>query len=411
MATAKSKAESFTESVLFEAPMTVDRENGLVTGVKILGPSSKNGRTYSEKAMREAVGLYEGAKVNIDHPTKAGDSRSYRDRFGKLESVEYRQGKGLYGNLRFNPKHALAEQFAWDAENSPESTGLSHNAEGKTTGKRGSMVVESISKVNSVDVVADPATNISLREAEENTQTILEIIEAHKGDESFEFKFLEAFGAMLPQPGQPGQPQQSPLSMNTMGQPGMPGVPGMQQGNPEIKAAVVALVTAVAKDETFTPEEIGQKVTAAVKLARGVSDGDGTDGEKPADDSTDSTDKSKPDSGNPFAGTDEEKKKVKEQIEAAVKEATKSLTESIAPLTKELEARKILEGKRALVTPQLLGELMKCEDKAAMEALVENWTPAKLGLNKPTGIRGLQESKSGKYPDNHESFVRELKRR
>ena len=36
----------------------VDRSAGLIRGVKILGRHSKNGRTYSENAMRQAVELY-----------------------------------------------------------------------------------------------------------------------------------------------------------------------------------------------------------------------------------------------------------------------------------------------------------------------------------------------------------------
>ena len=82
--------------------LQVDTENGLIQGVKILGTESKNGRTYSADAIIKAVHLYEGSKVNVNHPE--GDPKSprdYRDRLGKLEGVQA-HADGLYGNLYNN---------------------------------------------------------------------------------------------------------------------------------------------------------------------------------------------------------------------------------------------------------------------------------------------------------------------
>ncbi len=146
--------------------LKVDRENHRIRGVKILGESSRNGRRYSQGAMAAAVSLYEGAKVNIDHPRKGEDSRSYRDRIAVLEGVSHRPGDGLYGDLNYNPKHVLAEQFLFDAENSPQNVGLSHNARGRTAKHGSETVVEEIQSVQSVDIVADPATTNGLYESE-----------------------------------------------------------------------------------------------------------------------------------------------------------------------------------------------------------------------------------------------------
>ncbi|MEM0915917.1 MAG: hypothetical protein AAGK09_15080, partial [Planctomycetota bacterium] len=80
-------------------------------------------------------------------------------------NVRYVEGRGLYGDLHFNPKHRIAEQFAWDAEHAPANVGLSHNVLAKTSRMGNGTKVDSITRVVSVDVVADPATNRSLYES------------------------------------------------------------------------------------------------------------------------------------------------------------------------------------------------------------------------------------------------------
>ena len=145
--------------------LRVDREAGVIRGVKLLGLSSRNGRRYREAALVEAIGMYEGAKVNINHPKGHPLSpRDYQDRLGVVRGVQFRTGDGLFGDLHFNPRHALSEQLVWDAENAPQNVGMSHNvlARTKTTGDE--TVVEAITKVQSIDLVADPATTSGLYE-------------------------------------------------------------------------------------------------------------------------------------------------------------------------------------------------------------------------------------------------------
>jgi hypothetical protein len=145
--------------------LTVDREQGLIPGVKILGLKSRNGREYLPEAVRKAAPLYEGAKVNLNHPQgQATDPRDYQDRMGKLVNVRVDADGGLSGDLRFNPKHALAEQLSWDAENAPENVGLSHNVSAKIRMDGNTLVVEEITAVTSVDLVADPGSTKSLFE-------------------------------------------------------------------------------------------------------------------------------------------------------------------------------------------------------------------------------------------------------
>ncbi len=145
----------------------VDRQAGVIRGVKLLGLESRNGRTYLPEALAQAAPLYEGAKVNVNHPKgNPSGPRDYQDRIGTIRNVAVRSDEGLFGDFCFNPKHALAEQLIWDAEHASENVGFSHNVEARV-GRRGDRVaVEAITRVQSVDLVADPATTRGLFESE-----------------------------------------------------------------------------------------------------------------------------------------------------------------------------------------------------------------------------------------------------
>jgi len=149
--------------------LRVDRAGGVLRGVKLIGLESLNGRRYRPAALSAAVGLYEGAKVNVNHP-KDGPlaPRDYRDRLGVIRQVEFRPDDGLFGNLHFNPKHALAEQLAWDAEHNPRNVGFSHNVLARLLREGEQTVVEAITHVQSVDLVADPAATQGLFEQAAN---------------------------------------------------------------------------------------------------------------------------------------------------------------------------------------------------------------------------------------------------
>src|SRR5882757_2440113 len=145
--------------------LRVDRTAGVIRGVKLLGLNSRNGRRYRENALTDAIGLYEGAKVNINHPKGHPLSpRDYQDRLGVVRGVEFRAGEGLFGDLHFNPKHLLSEQLVWDAEHAPQNVGMSHNVLARTKREGEETVVEAITKVQSIDLVADPATTSGLYE-------------------------------------------------------------------------------------------------------------------------------------------------------------------------------------------------------------------------------------------------------
>jgi hypothetical protein len=149
--------------------MRVDRNAGVIRGVKVLGIESRNGRTYLPDAIAQAVALYDGAKVNVNHPKGNPTSpRDYQDRIGTIRNAMVRVGEGVFGDFHFNPKHALAEQLMWDAEHAPENVGFSHNVEAKVSRQGDRVLIEAITRVQSVDLVADPATTRGLYEAAED---------------------------------------------------------------------------------------------------------------------------------------------------------------------------------------------------------------------------------------------------
>lgn len=168
--------ENVLEFFDFSSPQRkIDKENGVVSGVKILGVKSRNNRVYPLETLRDAAPLYENAKVNVNHPDGSpNESRKYQDRVGSIKNVTL-QENGLYGDFHFNPKHPLAEQMLWDAEKAPENFGFSHNVEAVVRLENGAQIVDKIVRVRSVDLVADPATTSGLFESERATQTLAQV--------------------------------------------------------------------------------------------------------------------------------------------------------------------------------------------------------------------------------------------
>lgn len=142
----------------------VDAAAGVIRGVRIIGKVSKNGREYSDAALRQAVPMYEGTKVYLDHPSHPGQSRSIRDRVGVLENCRM-DGDCVRGDLRLLKAHPMTGAILEAAETQPTRFGLSHHASGESIQRGGKMIVESILSVRSVDLVENPATNSGLFES------------------------------------------------------------------------------------------------------------------------------------------------------------------------------------------------------------------------------------------------------
>ena len=147
----------------------VDTEAGIIYGVKVLGPRSRNGRVYEDSAIRKALPLYEGVTVNINHvrpdpKTGAHVERPMQDRWGVLRNARYQEGS-IYADLHYIKSHPMTKQLVEAAQRFPEIFGLSHDAGGDEQLIDGERRVVEMYEVKSVDVVADPATNEGLFES------------------------------------------------------------------------------------------------------------------------------------------------------------------------------------------------------------------------------------------------------
>lgn len=175
------------ESVYQDGSPQVDRDSGVIRDVKILGTRSRNkgGYEYSPAAQRQACTLYEGMKVNTNHPSRStpNASRGIEDGIGWLKDCKVVDGKGVYGDLHVLKSHPMAGLLFEAAERNPSHLGLSHNASGLPVERGGRRIVESLECVRSVDLVGKPATNNSLFESEDivadrTVKDILESLEA-----------------------------------------------------------------------------------------------------------------------------------------------------------------------------------------------------------------------------------------
>ena len=340
-----------SESYREYKPLVVDRDAGVIRGVKIIGMSSLHNRDYPIEVLAKAKPLYEGAKVYIDHPDKSkqATSRSYRDGFGELRNVT-EAADGLRGDLHYNRKHALAEQVAEDAERFPKQFGLSQNADGsaRKNGKR--WVVESIDEVFSVDVVGRPATNKGLFESADEPQgrrrmkvtirSLVESVEDGSRKTIFTKRLTEMSGDMA-------AVADAPIE-----------APEGGEGDDQIESAFISMAVAALSDKSL---DVAAKL-AKIKLILQSQD-KLMNGTAPAADSTD-TEKTPATEGK--AGD------IGKLIEAAVAKA-------VGPLQEQVESGKLerlLEAAGVTVTADRLKALKAVADEGARSELIEGWKPS-----------------------------------
>ena len=160
------KPISLFETV-YGKPTAIDREKGVIRHVKIIGHESKNGRRYPQPTLEAAKALYEGRMVNKNHLRAKGQDRDVDDRFGWFEGV-LAEPDGLFGDFHvLDPTDPLARKLFTAAEQKPDAFGFSHHALGDGRQDGSTFVVESIQSVESVDIVAEPASTKGLFESTE----------------------------------------------------------------------------------------------------------------------------------------------------------------------------------------------------------------------------------------------------
>jgi hypothetical protein len=159
--------ETFLTELTTSTPaLRVDRAAGVIYGVSVLGNQSRNDRTYTPRAMADGRRLAEGVKVRFGHK-RGTTERDFIEGFGVLRNLRGDESRN-FADLHFAREHPWSNLVCEFAERFPDKFGLSHNAEGTTDLKGGKLVVESLSRIPSVDIVDDPATNRGLFESIEH---------------------------------------------------------------------------------------------------------------------------------------------------------------------------------------------------------------------------------------------------
>ena len=151
------------------AEATVDRKSNVIQNVTLLGKHSRNGRTYSDKALEDAVRLYENAPFFLDHPT----DREMRDRKGTRSVLDLagrirnprRVGDMIRGTIEVLDVQPAKNLIFALAEQMPGAAGNSHRVLGRVTREGDTEVVEGLDKVFAVELVTDPATTSGLFES------------------------------------------------------------------------------------------------------------------------------------------------------------------------------------------------------------------------------------------------------
>lgn len=147
----------------------INAETGVIEGVRVCGPKSRNGRRYPESVLKAALPLYAEAASNLGHHPPDQDVPP-ADRFGRIRNPRIVDG-GITADYHFNPKHPFAAQFVWAAENCPDLYSFSHLARVKwnaTPDTDGTLVAESILAIASVDLVTDGGTTSTVFESDQS---------------------------------------------------------------------------------------------------------------------------------------------------------------------------------------------------------------------------------------------------
>ncbi len=257
---------NLTEYVSSDAKLRVDRANGVIHNVKVLGLKSANGRRYLQEAIKKAIGLYEGKGSYLNHSKRPGEERDVRDQVAWLENVRV-EDDGAYADWCYFKEHRDVMPLVEAAERNPKLFGLSHNVRGRERRENGENIIEAIEAVHSIDVVTDPATTSGWFESTTMSTKPLKEIRASLPADSQAAKFL----ALLEQDGMGDLPMEAPAT----------------GGSPEdaikngFKAAIHAIVDDDSLDMAGKLAKIKEILKAQEKLMGGGS-GNG-DGEKKAD--------------------------------------------------------------------------------------------------------------------------------
>lgn len=338
----------------------IDKENGVIRDVKILGRFSQKGRReYTETAINEACTHYEGLEVNLNHPNgNKGVCRALVEGWGVIRNA-HPGGDGAFGDLHYLKSHP---DTPWLLERIERGMpiGLSHNARGYTRNENGKEIVESVPIAFSADLVSRPGSVKNLFESDGDDMTIRDFLATAD-------KNADGYKALVE------------MSIDPVVADAVMGMPA--EGEDGIKSAILSAINA----KLSTADQPSLK---KVLKALGIEDSMSANASNGGD------------------GTAPTMESINAAVTAAVTAATKPLTESLTATTKELESVKKRDAARSLlesyntnvsvVGADKFKQLCESADEPAMKALVESWPPAIRGAAKPQiqGTTELTESAS-----------------
>ena len=155
--------ERITERVTAPfAGSRVDRAAGVIRDVLICGTQSKNGYQYGPRSFGDGS-QYEKRPVYLNHPGRDG-GRRIEDKIGWFENVSTTSGRPR-GDFHLLKSHPAANQILEGAERNAGLFGFSHIAMCSRSGRpEDEGRIESVDEVESIDLVAEPATTQGLFE-------------------------------------------------------------------------------------------------------------------------------------------------------------------------------------------------------------------------------------------------------
>lgn len=150
-----------------QTKFTVDREEGMIRGVKLCSKHSKNNREYTRNALEDLTKLYEYLPIRIDH-----DEKGYLKTVGSVQKTEMnRIDYEIRGDISLNKGHPAYDQIMEDAEHRPHLLKLSHEIPARgyqATRKGDKLVVDRVHKVDCFAIVTNGGVNNSLFEGKED---------------------------------------------------------------------------------------------------------------------------------------------------------------------------------------------------------------------------------------------------
>lgn len=162
----------------------------VIKNVVLLGAESINKRRYTRECLRNAVHLYEGVQAFVNHPTeeeRRTGLRDIRNLAGKFTNPRFIESElKIKADFVGLPNDEAAKKFINIAQAMPTLAGLSQNAlaQARFDKESGIDIIESIKSVDSVDLVAKPAS----------TKNMFESKTPNNGDSTMEYSDITILG-------------------------------------------------------------------------------------------------------------------------------------------------------------------------------------------------------------------------